>query len=76
MCGQVLATVDEARNLGVKLNNDSSESRHVHSLYDKGNSTLSFLYRNIGHCPARLGKKTAYFTLIRSSLDDAYAAPV
>ena len=46
---------------------------HINSVFNRANSTLGFLRRNLRRCPAPL-KETAYITLVRSIME--YAAPI
>ena len=73
LCGQILVSVSEAKYLGIFLSNELSWSPHVQSLYNKSSSILSFLWRNLRRCPAKL-KESAYIALVRSCLE--YGAPV
>ena len=73
LCGHTLDCVDSAKYLGVILSNDLSWSPHIQSVYNRANSTLGFLRRNLRRCPAAL-KETSYITLVRSVME--YASPV
>ena len=48
-------------------------SKHIATMTNKANFTLSFLRRNLKGCPEKL-KQTAYFSLIRSFME--YGATV
>ena len=41
---------------------------HINRITSKANSTLGFLRRNLKACPPKL-RETAYFSLVRSSLE-------
>ena len=63
----------DAKYFGVILSNDLEWSKHIATKTNKANNKLSFLRRNLKGCPEKL-KQTAYFSLIRSSLE--YGATV
>ena len=63
----------DAKYFGVTLSNDLEWSKHISTKTNKANSKLSFLRRNLKGCPEKL-KQTAYFSLIRSSME--YGATV
>ena len=63
----------DAKYFGVTLSNDLEWSKHIATKTNKVNSKLSFLRRNLKGCPEKL-KQTAYFSLIRSSME--YGATV
>ena len=63
----------DAKYFGVTLSNDLEWSKHIATKTNKANSKLSFLCRNLKGCPEKL-KQTAYFSLIRSSME--YGATV
>ena len=73
LTGQVLEEVMDAKYLGVTVSNDLEWSKHIATMTNKANSRLSFLRRNLKGCPEKL-KQTAYFSLIRSSME--YGATV
>ena len=73
LSGHVLDSVQAAKYLGITLSNSLSWSPHVDVIYNRANSTLGFLRRNLRRCPSNL-KETTYITLIRSVLE--YAAPI
>ena len=58
----------DAKYFGVTLSNDLEWSKHIATKTNKANSKLSFLRRNLKGCPEKL-KQTAYFSLIRSSME-------
>ena len=63
----------DAKYLGVTLSNELEWSKHIATMTNKANSNLLFLRRNLKGCPDKL-KQTAYFSLIRSSME--YGATV
>jgi len=73
LSGHFLESVQEAKYLGITLSNSLSWSPHVDLTYNRANSTLGFLRRNLRRCPSKL-KETAYITLIRTVME--YAAPI
>ena len=54
--------------LGVCLSETSEWEAHINRITSKANSTLGFLRRNLKACPPKL-RETAYFSLVRSSLE-------
>ena len=54
--------------LGVCLSETMEWEAHINKITSKANSTLGFLRRNLKACPPKL-KETAYFSLVRSSLE-------
>ncbi|CAH1273930.1 Hypp5238 [Branchiostoma lanceolatum] len=73
MCGEFLQQTGEAKYLGVTLSQDLKWSTHVNSTAKRANYTLNFLSRNLRFCPRQV-RETAYFSLVRSSME--YAAVV
>ena len=73
LCNHILESVSDAKYLGILVSNDLSWSPHINSVFNRANSTLGFLRRNLRRCPAPL-KETAYITLVRSIME--YAAPI
>ena len=65
LTGQVLEEVMDAKYFGVTT---WSGQKHIATKTNKANSNLSFLRRNLKGCPEKL-KQTAYFSLIRSSME-------
>ena len=63
----------DAKYFGVTLSNDLEWSKHIATKTNNANSKLSFLRRNLKGCTEKL-KQTAYFSLIRSSME--YGATV
>ena len=58
----------DAKYFGVTLSNDLQWSKHIATKTNKANSKISFLRRNLKGCLEKL-KQTAYFSLIRSSME-------
>ena len=54
----------DAKYLGVTLSNDLEWSKHIATMTNKANFTLSFLRRNLKGCPEKVIKQT-YLSLIR-----------
>ena len=54
--------------LGVCLSETLEWEAHINKITSKANSTLGFLRRNLKACPPKL-RETAYFSLVRSSLE-------
>jgi len=73
MCGQIIEQTSEAKYLGVTISDDLKWSNHICRTVKKANQTLHFLSRNLRYCP-RTVRETAYFSLIRSTLE--YGATV
>ncbi|CAH1266560.1 Hypp3419 [Branchiostoma lanceolatum] len=73
MCGELLQQTREAKYLGVTLSQDLKWSAHVNTTVKRANHTLNFLSRNLRFCPRQV-RETAYFSLVRSSME--YAAVV
>ena len=63
----------DANYFEVTLSNDLEWSKHIATKTNKANSKLSLLCRNLKGCPEKL-KQTAYFSLIRCSME--YGATV
>ena len=59
--------------LGIIVADKLSWSPYVHSVFNRANSTLGFLWCNLRRCPAVL-KETSYFTLIHTVME--YAVPI
>ena len=68
LCGTFLGGVAEEKYLGVLISHDLSWSPHITKLATTANQKLGFLTRNLRGCPKEL-RKTAYVTVVRSSLD-------
>ena len=71
--GQILASVSEAKYLGVTLSNNygsrsSQWKAHILDMTSRANQRLGFLRRNLRGCPYKL-RETAYLALVRSSLE-------
>ena len=73
LCGHIPESVQEAKYLGIIVSDELSWSPYVHSVFNRANSTLGFLWHNLRWCPADL-KETSYLTLIHSVME--YAAPI
>ena len=58
----------DAKYFGVTLSNDLEWAKHIATKRNRANSKLAFLGRNLKGCPEKL-KQTAYFSLIRSSME-------
>ena len=65
---QILEEVKYAKYLGVTVSDDLEWTKHIDVITSKANSKLSFLRRNLKGCPKKL-RETAYFSLVRSSLE-------
>ena len=65
--------VQQAKYLGVTINNKLSWSNHIKIISSKANSVVGFLRRNFNHCPTKT-KSTLYLSLVRPILE--YAATV
>ena len=66
--GETLANVSSIPYLGVCLSETLEWEAHINKITSKANSTLGFLRRNLKACPPKL-METAYFSLVRSSLE-------
>ena len=66
--GETLANVSLTPYLGVCLSETLEWEAHINKITSKANSTLGFLRRNLKACPPKL-RETAYFSLVRSSLE-------
>ena len=64
----ILQQVPENPYLGITILEDLKWSPHINKITKKAKSTLGFLRRNLKNCPETC-RKTAYLTLIRSSLE-------
>ena len=71
--GHILQQVQSNPYLGVQISEDLKWSTHITNVAKKANSTLGFLRRNLRYCPQEC-KKTAYISLVRSTME--YAATV
>ena len=65
--------VQQAKYLGVTINNKLSWSDHIKIISNKANSVVGFLHHNFSQCPART-KSALYLFLVRPILE--YAATV
>ena len=68
--GHNLQHADNAKYLGVTINNSLSWNNHIDNITKKANQTLAFLRRNINMCN-RDSMEQAYKTFIRPTLEDA-----
>ena len=66
--GETLANVSSTPYLGVCLSETLEWEAHINKITSKANSTLGLLRRNLKACPPKL-RETAYFSLVRSSLE-------
>ena len=66
--GETLENVSSTPYLGVCLSETLEWEGHIKKITSKANSTLGFLRRNLKACPPKL-RETAYFSLVRSSLE-------
>ena len=66
--GETLANVPSTPYLGVCLSETLEWEAHITKITSKANSTLGFFRRNLKACPPKL-RETAYFSLVRSSLE-------
>ena len=66
--GETLANVSSTPYLGVCLSDTLEREAHINEITSKANSTPSFLRRNLKACRPKL-RETAYFSLVRSSLE-------
>ena len=66
--GETLENVSSTPYLGVCLSKTLEWEAHINKITSKANSTLGFLRRNLKACPPKL-RETAYFSLVRSSLE-------
>ena len=66
--GETLMNVSSTPYLGVCLSETLEWEAHINRITSKANSTLGFLRRNLKACPPKL-RETAYFSLVRSSLE-------
>ena len=66
--GEVLREAEQAKYLGINISNELSWSPHISSIASKANAKVSFLRRNLRHCPQEL-KEQAYIALVRSVLE-------
>lgn len=68
--GDIIQEVQNARYLGITLNNKLSWSKHIHNITSKANSVVGFLRRNFHQCPTQT-KSALYLTLVRPILEYA-----
>jgi len=70
---QSLSQADEAKYLGVKIQNKLSWSTHIAEIARKADHTRAFLQRNMRACPCQI-RAQCYTTLVRPILE--YSSPV
>lgn len=70
---QPLAIVDQAKYLGVKIQNKLSWSPHIAEVARKADNTRAFLQRNMRACPINT-RAQCYATLVRPIME--YSSPV
>ena len=68
--GDIIREVQNARYLGITINNKLSWSNHVHNVTSKANSVIGFLRRNFHQCPIQT-KSALYSSLVRPILEYA-----
>ena len=68
MCGEILATVNSAKYLGVIISSDLQWREQIQSSAKKANSTLHLVARNLRSC-SRFSRALAYTTLVRPKLE-------
>ena len=66
--GETLENISSTSYLGVCRSETLEWKAHINKITSKANSTLGFLQRNLKACPPKL-RETAYFSLVRSSLE-------
>ena len=66
--GETLENVSSTPYLGVCLSETLEWEAYINKITSKANSTLGFLRRNLKACPPKL-RETAYFSLVKSSLE-------
>ena len=65
-----ICEVQQAKYLGVTLNNKLKWTDHIQIILNKANSVLGFLRRNFNNCPTRV-KSSLYKSLVRPILEYA-----
>ena len=68
LTGQVLEEVMNAKYFGVTLSNDLEWAKHIATVTNKANSTLSFLHRNLKGCPEKLFFDSLFYGVWRHCL--------
>ena len=68
LCGEILATVDNAKYLGVTISQDLTWHTQICTMAKKANSTLHLVSRNLHNCP-RQTRALAYTTLVRPKME-------
>ena len=68
--GDTIRETQNAKYLGITINNKLSWSKHTHNITSKANSVIGFLRRNFHQCPIQT-KSALYLTLVRPILEYA-----
>ena len=63
-----IEVTDDARYLGVSINNKLSWNNHIDNISHKANNTLNFIHRNFKTCKPKV-KEKLYTTYVRPSLE-------
>ena len=66
--GEKLEVVENAKYLGVNINNKMSWNNHIDSITKKAHKTLGFLQRNTSRCPEKT-KELCYKALVRPQVE-------
>jgi hypothetical protein len=66
--GHILQQVQNNPYLGLQISEDLKWTIHIANVAKKANPTLGFLRRNLKYCPQEC-KKTAYISLVRSTIE-------
>ena len=68
LCGEILATVESAKYLGLTIQSSLSWQNQICSMIKKANSTLHLVARNLHNC-SKSSRALAYTTLVRPKLE-------
>ena len=68
LCGEILATVESAKYLGLTIQSSLSWQNQICSMIKKANSTLHLVARNLHNC-SKSSRALAYTTLVRPRAD-------